>query len=87
MLGSHIHLAGLESGIPDAADEQLTLHLFSEAIEVLKLIGQTVIVRVLGGKLIKCEVFTFDIILQGLEPFNDPEPETSRIHTAKEMLV
>ena len=76
MLGSHIHLAGLKSGIPDTADKQLTLHLFSEAIEVLKLIGQTVIVRVLGGKLIKREVFTFAIILQELERFNDPEPET-----------
>jgi hypothetical protein len=87
MLGSHIRLAGLESGVPDTTDEQLALHLFHEAIEVLELIGRTMIVRVLGGKFVKREVFTFAIILQRSERFNDPEPETLQIRTAKEMLV
>ena len=45
------------------------------------------IIRVLGGKLIKREVFTFAVILQGSERFNDPEPKTLQFCTTKEMLV
>ena len=47
MLGSHIlRLAGLKCGVPDTADKQLALHLFSEAIKVLEFIGRTMIIRV-----------------------------------------
>ncbi len=45
------------------------------------------IVRVLGGELIKHEVLAFAIILQGSECFNNSEPKALQVCTTKEVLA
>ena len=72
VLGSNVRLAGLESGVPDTANEQLALHFLGETVEVLELIGRAMIVRVLGGKLVEREVLTLAIVLKSTKRLNNP---------------
>ena len=61
-LCSDICLACLKSRVPDSTYEQLALHLFCETSEILQFVDRTMVIGMLGSKLVEHEVLALSII-------------------------